>query len=190
MSLLYIRKKILPDDLFEDILYDLNNISLWKDAEVYDSNPSKRGVNEGVRKTKLHAVAPEVYPEMDKYFRELIHQWNYDLIPEEYYVRELSLLKYEKGDHFLKHLDRINDNNSPRIFSTTTVLTKSDDLEGGDFLVYPEGNSDAITVDLDVGETIFFDSAKTYHQVNKIKKGSRQVLVAWIHKRRYNKNTQ
>ena len=188
MSLLYIRKKVLPDNLFEDILYHLDNITSWKDATIYN----KRGgrINEKTRKTKLHAFEPDFYPDIDKYFRELIHQWNYDLNPEEHYVRELSMLKYEKRDHFVKHLDLIDDGNSPRVFSTTTVLTKSDDLEGGDFLIYPDGNSDAITVDLDVGDTIFFDSAKTYHQVNKIKKGSRQVLVAWIHKRRYNKNTQ
>jgi predicted 2-oxoglutarate/Fe(II)-dependent dioxygenase YbiX len=38
------------------------------------------------------------------------------------------------------------------------------------------------TVNLDVGETIFFSSFRD-HEVRKVMKGEREVLVAWIYKK-------
>ena len=69
----------------------------------------------------------------------------------------------------------------PRRFSTVTLLSKSDDLEGGDLLVYYE-NENYINTSLEVGETVIFYSS-TNHKVTPITKGGREVLVGWIYDR-------
>ena len=54
-------------------------------------------------------------------------------------------------------------------------------LVGGDFVIWDDVEYRNI-VELTVGETIFFSSFRN-HEVRKVMKGEREVLVAWIYKK-------
>jgi predicted 2-oxoglutarate/Fe(II)-dependent dioxygenase YbiX len=95
----------------------------------------------------------------------------------------MEYLKYGISDHFIKHTDAISDKKLNRIrrFSTVTMLSKTDDLEGGDLLLFDE-NDDTYNANLEVGETVLFYSS-TPHQVTPITCGGREVLVSWVYDR-------
>ena len=106
-------------------------------------------------------------------------QW----IPEDYYVFEYNYLIYNVGDHFQWHKDQYipEDDTPKREFSTSTILSLSDDLSGGDFEISSDDGW-VQTVPLTVGETLFFKST-TRHKVNRLHVGKRISLVAWIGKK-------
>jgi predicted 2-oxoglutarate/Fe(II)-dependent dioxygenase YbiX len=115
----------------------------------------------------------------------MISIWDSTLNPADFYVKEFNYLKYGEGDHFVRHRDHLKRNGkrdpNGRVFSTSTIIDKSDDLRGGDFILWDQYNVEH-NISLDVGETIFFSSFRE-HQVRKVLQGNREVLVAWIYKR-------
>jgi predicted 2-oxoglutarate/Fe(II)-dependent dioxygenase YbiX len=90
---------------------------------------------------------------------------------------------YETGGHFIKHRDwigRDGDIYNNRIFSTITLINRSDDLEGGNLLIWDREDGNVTQIELDIGETVIFNSRR-FHQVTPIIRGTREVLVAWIY---------
>jgi hypothetical protein len=181
MNKMYIKRK----DLNIESLYDMrDDKSSFMLAEVYRN--AKSVVNKSSRSTKIkNGINPDHYPEITKSLTDMISIWDSTLNPADFYVKEFNYLKYREGDHFVRHHDhvRINGELDPngRVFSTSTIIDKSDDLRGGDFIIWDQYNAEH-KISLDVGETIFFSSFRD-HQVNKVLQGNREVLVAWIYKR-------
>lgn len=93
----------------------------------------------------------------------------------------ISLLRYEVGGRFRLHQDIIRPvNNRSRYFSSSILIYKSPDLEGGDLLLY-DRDMKAHKMDLEVGESVLFNSF-VYHEVTEVTKGIRLSLVVWISK--------
>ena len=93
----------------------------------------------------------------------------------------LSLLRYDKGGQFNKHQDVIKPLNSrSRYFSSSILIAKSENLVGGDLILYSDDNM-PFKVDLEVGEAVLFHS-KRYHEVTEVKQGWRLALVVWLSK--------
>ena len=112
----------------------------------------------------------------------MVNKWNPERLNADFIVNEFNYLIYDKGDHFKRHRDKLFVEGRPqRVYSTSTLISQSDDFEGGELIVYDNDNN-PINTDLQVGETAFFDSNSS-HQVNPVTKGTREVLVAWIYKK-------
>ena len=95
-------------------------------------------------------------------------------------VRQLDLLIYNVGSRFREHTDN-GGQAKQRIHSTSTLLEISDDLVGGDLVLYEDGELNGATnVELKVGETVLFDSLNQWHEVTEVTQGKRICLVAWL----------
>ena len=178
---LFLKRK----DLNIESLYDMrDDKSSFRLSEVSRNNKLK--VDKSTRSTKTkNNINPYHYPEITKSLTDMISIWDSTLNPADYIVKEFNYLKYGEGDHFVRHHDnlRIDGKRDPngRIFSTSTIIAKSDDLRGGDFIIWDQYNA-RHQISIDVGETIFFSSF-AWHQVEKVLQGNREVLVAWIYEK-------
>lgn len=152
-----------------------------KDFNGYDPSTRDGLIN--------YAIQPKDFPEVTNILENMVNIWNPTLDPKRYRAHEFNYIQYGKGHFFKKHRDRISESqdgktlksNNVRIFSTSTIISKTDDLEGGEFLIW-SGDGLQENINLEVGQTIFFSST-TEHEVTPVIKGVREVLVAWIYER-------
>ena len=174
MDKLYLKRK----DVELQSLYDMQSENTgWNDAGVI--NKGKASIDKESRSTLLKRnIKPIHYPDICNSLLKMINIWDVTLDPDDYKVTQFDYLKYGVDDHFEKHKDEIGDDEVNRVFSTSTIIEVSDDLEGGDFIMYDELDTE-IKTSLEVGETIFFRSNR-FHKVTPVTKGERSVLVAWI----------
>lgn len=89
------------------------------------------------------------------------------------YPTEVFIMRYGKGDKFMKHSDTLSD----RIYSVGIQLT--DQYNGGEYLVYKNDSFNIIS--REIGNTYFMESS-TLHEIKEIQSGVRYSLVAFIHK--------
>ncbi len=179
---LYVKQKIVP-------LQSLLDVADWEapeqDARVYNSKDGDK-LNKEFRSTTVKSIPRRTFPEIETAILNLIPVFKRGEDPADYKVREMQYLKYGEGDHFARHKDHIYEDKpgkSGRVFSTSTIIRVTEDLEGGEFVIWTSSEDYSQTLNLDVGETIFFDSKTTPHQINKVTAGQREVLVCWIHKK-------
>jgi len=173
---IYIKNKIIPDYIFEDLLFDLKEIE-ESEAEVAGGTQL---VDKQVRSCVSKWLRYKEYPDICKVLENSCSSIHMKHIPSELICLELQYLKYGISDHFKAHSDVVN-GKKPRRFSTVTMLSKTEDLEGGDLIIFDEDGNE-INTNIDVGETVVFYSS-TLHQVTPITKGGREVLVGWIYDR-------
>ena len=175
---LYLKRKDIP----LQSLYDLKEAEgAESKAGVYNSKLGPR-VDQDTRSTTLKKLDYDLYPDINQCLLNMVQIWDGTLDPKDYYVGEYNYLIYNEGDHFTKHKDVINNgSNKVRIFSTSTIISYTEDFEGGEFRIWSNDGFNQ-NIDLQPGETVFFDS-NTQHQVFPVKKGTREVLVAWIYKK-------
>jgi hypothetical protein len=174
MEKLYLKRK----DVELQSLYDMQSENTgWKDAPVNDVG--KGSVDKDTRSTLIKKnIMPKHYPDICNILLKMINIWDVTLDPDDYKVTQFDYLIYGVNDHFVKHRDEVGDDKKSRVFSTSTIMEVSNDLEGGDFIIYDELDTE-IKTSLEVGETIFFRSNR-FHKVTPVTKGERSVLVAWI----------
>lgn len=175
-----IEKFIDEEDLISLNWVAKNLFFLQTDAQIISaSSPQNAGVSKNVRKTSLIDLpvqSLENYSnKIEKYFDK-----NGDIITLQH-----NLLIYKEGDFFIKHIDSVPKNFSnfdpqyrERKWSVITLIDKSEDLEGGDLLLY-KNNESPIKIDLKIGETVIFLS-KTLHEVTPVIKGTRKALISWF----------
>lgn len=176
MSQLFVKDRIVPQYIIDDILYNVENIQGFDSVTV-------RGTVKRDRSSITKRLKPDTYSDLCRILESFCQRIDHKHIPENLMVKEFEHLKYGVADHFKPHNDAMPNSNPKRIrrFTTVTLLSKSEDLEGGDLLVFDQ-NRNQINTNLDVGETIIFYST-TIHQVTPITKGGREVLVGWIYDR-------
>ena len=151
-------------------------------AGIYGKN-YKGTQDKSQRDTDRWEVFPEQFPNIAKKYNEYINE-------EGVVVNQFDLLAYGVNQHFVCHQDSVGkeskdgkNNLSGRVWSSTTLLDCSDDLEGGDLIIYGpmhpsrSGGGGFITK-LKKGETVFFPS-HFWHEVTPVRKGWRQVLIVW-----------
>ena len=180
MQKLFVKRKCVSMESLYDMSWD-------KAPEIVAEVRNDKGEASTMpdqRSSKVKALDPNEYPEVCKELLTFIPGWNRQL-EENYRVGELQYLIYHRGDHFKRHKDSGYKGNtefeSNRIFSTSTIISMTDDIQGGKFLIWDKDNG-SHQVDIEVGETIFFDS-RSLHEITKVLSGTREVLVAWIYKR-------
>lgn len=178
MTDLFIKQKVIDYDVLLEMKEDVSGELVQAGVVDQDSKPR---IDLTSRSTQQKTVIkPKHYPDVCKALLDLVSYWPDPRIKEECIVWEFNYLIYNEGDHFKKHRDRIKI--APqRIYSTSTLISQSDDFEGGELIIYDE-EENPINTDLQVGETAFFDSW-TSHQVNPVTKGTREVLVAWFYEK-------
>lgn len=182
MSKLFVKDRVVPDYIFEDLAYDLKDITA-QPSEVVDWKDGKQRTVKRDRSSLSKRIKSNLYLDLCKVLESFCARIDPKHIPENLIVKEFEHLEYGVTDHFHKHHDALPRSDSKRIrrFTTITLLSKADDLEGGDLLVFDEEDN-PINTNLDVGETVVFYST-TMHQVTPITKGGREVLVGWIYDR-------
>lgn len=182
MSKLFVKNKIVPKHILDDILYDLNTIPEHKSQMACINNTETKNIlNSNLRNSVSKILNYFEYLDLAKIFENYCKELNPENIPSSYKMKELEYLKYEISGRFKKHTDAVPDKNHKRIrrFSLVTLLSKTDDLEGGDLILYDE-NENTLDTKLEVGETIIFYST-TFHKVTPITKGGREVLYAALY---------
>jgi len=89
---------------------------------------------------------------------------------------EITILKYEKTDHYIHHIDYHKSN--PRHMSFSYIL--NDDYEGGDFEFHLAKN-EVLKIPAEKNSCIMFPSNFMFpHKVTEIKSGVRYVIVGWM----------
>jgi predicted 2-oxoglutarate/Fe(II)-dependent dioxygenase YbiX len=83
------------------------------------------------------------------------------------------------AQQFLKHQDDAPDGgNHDRLYTSVTMVDKSDDLEGGILRVWLPNSNIPIDVDLEPFETIVFP-AWFWHEATPVFKGRRVIMISW-----------
>ena len=96
-------------------------------------------------------------------------------------ITSIHIGKYEEGDFLENHIDErlVNSNNK---LNAITLIFLINPAEIGGLLFL-----DGIDIELNnPGDYVIFDGQKTYHEVTKVEKGIREVLIVWLIKK--NKN--
>ena len=94
------------------------------------------------------------------------------------HLHEINLLKYEKGNFYIKHVDASSSLNR----TISIIINLNEDYEGGDVLFFnPMTQMVYSKADLKTGDMILFPSNFLYpHQVNEVTKGFRYSVVTWL----------
>jgi len=182
---LYTQCHIVDPNSLDDLRYHASQVGSF-DAGVKQKGNSN--VDYGARKARIKNIQHTDYPDICQSLLELLGLHRKRINPNEYEVLEFNYLKYEIGGHFIKHHDVIpastdSNNGRLRIYSTITLLDKSDNLEGGELLLFSDEQSNEPTIiTLERNETVLFAS-KLFHMVTPITQGTRDVLVSWIYQK-------
>ena len=97
---------------------------------------------------------------------------NMDLI-----VKEINVLKYEVGGHYVAHTD--HHKTEPRTLSFIFFL--NDDYEGGDIHFFFPNEQNKMIIKKKAGRLIIFPSNFLYpHAVEPVTKGVRYTVVSWM----------
>lgn len=158
-----------------------------KDAEVSGARPQKTGqVDDAHRDTKRYNIEWNHFnPEVLKKFTDFIGE-------DDLVANQTDYLEYGVGQFFKPHQDSnhhntIREDLTGRVWSSSTLIKQTDDLEGGELLIYgPHINNlkshlKPFRINLEVGETVFFPS-NYWHEVTPVTKGVRTALVVWVGK--------
>ena len=108
---------------------------------------------------------------------------------KEHHLNQIDILGYGEDMFFKLHQDTdgrdIGNAGIGRNWSSSTLVHQSDDLEGGDLIIYGPFNPINATghsrrvIKLKQGETVFFPS-HWWHEVTPVTKGERLVIVTWL----------
>mgnify|MGYP001391482115 CR=1 FL=1 len=179
MNKLFVKSKTIPFQSLLDIQED--NEAKLIPSQTYTSKKGN-SIDNTFRESHSKVLKPKEYPEISNELFKFLDIFDGTKDPNKYKLGELEYIEYGVGGKFKKHRDvlKVKEGQSTRAYSSSTLISKTDDLEGGALTIY---SSDGYPVDihLEPGETIFF-SSDTLHEVKEITKGYRKVLVAWIHK--------
>lgn len=111
-----------------------------------------------------------------------VNQENFDYILK--YIEDIQFTEYneEQKGFYAKHID-CDKKNSLQTFvdirklSISIQLSSPSDYEGGDLILYHEGNEKVLP--REKGTIIFF-SSDLQHEVTPVTKGTRYSLVSWV----------
>ena len=154
-------KNILSNKEFSFLLEQLNQTKIltleeakeeWKDTHPYILNNGS-GLNPSIF---------QVYNTKN----ETLNNWLSDKFSKNNVVESLYTMEYGEGDFSSKHKD---------LLRNVTIILLTDDFDGGNFLI------EDIDIGLSkLGEYIMLDGHKHNHEVTKITRGTRKVLVIFF----------
>lgn len=119
-------------------------------------------------------------------YADLFGMANYDAFMYELsYIECLNYLIYHGSESgkYTEHRDTTLGGfykKYDRKISSILMLSNPEDYEGGELQIDIAGNLDFQTINLNKGDIVFFDSNFT-HRVTPVTKGTREVIVSWVH---------
>ena len=162
----------IPNFFSKEELEQINNIisdGEWFTATAGNSDSYSQQLE---RKTKIKWINKSHNLLFDKLLSGS-HEANKNYDFNITHVKEISILKYDTGDFFSKHID-MSGHDSDRKLSVSIPL--SNDYEGGETLFYTSKNP--IKMIKEVNIATFFPSY-IVHEVTEVTKGVRYSMVAW-----------
>lgn len=178
--MIYIKKKVFNDIIFEDLCYDLED-EVGIPAAIKSRGKEGTHVDIDIRSAITKHLDSTHYPDFCKEIEALAEEFSPRHLASTISVKELEYLSYGISDHFKIHQDAGHGSFEPvRRFTSITMLSKTDDMIGGQLSVFD--NDEEHVIDLQVGETVLFFST-AWHQVTAVTQGGREVLVAWVYDR-------
>jgi hypothetical protein len=132
---------------------------------------------------------PEIF-DISSSMLEFTDELAYDY-PEDLWFAQYEFVKYDgNGETFKPHQDdNIDASQHNRLFTSVTMVDKTDDLEGGHLYIWPKtriyddgyryyDESLRYTVDLEPWETVIFP-AYYFHEASPVLQGRRTILISW-----------
>ena len=169
----YIRKYVLDKKDLEDLI-EYSKVtpsfpsSITKNIE-YNINPEYSPIYSNRRTSTQWKIQVSMWTEINTKIESIVNDGTK--------VNQLDFLHYGVGGRFKKHKD-VNPNLKRfRTWSSSTLINKSNDVTGGELILY-EGDNKKV-IDLQVGETVLFPSFMT-HEVSEVIIGERMSLVGWL----------
>lgn len=161
--------KLLDDDMIAELLsyYD-DETSIVKEGDV---DMDGVGTKTDYRVVDLVSVSPNFFNEVSEAIE--------DFVNDDTEVNQIEILSYQVGGQYRKHRDTFKGREEYRVWTTVTMLDKSDDLKGGTLTI-----EDCEPLDLEIGQTVVFNS-DYLHQADTIEVGYRKVLVCWLGYKHY-----
>ena len=166
-------------ELMAALLSELKMTAALQDATVTEAGI----VDSSIRKTALSWIKPEKYPNVLKYFVDVVKEALPYVAPQIEKAEDLIFPSYQytvykEGDFYRRHQDGGFDSFTNRSVSITVLLQDAE--IGGEFQIenWPNGE----TVKLSAGDMVVFPSYK-HHNVKEVKKGERHSLVCWLEKK-------
>ena len=138
-------------------------------------------------KTKAEVIGKNNQPQTDTKTRDVLSHSVKEAITKyskiikflgRLHLHEINLLKYEKGNFYIKHVDASSSLNR----TISIIINLNEDYEGGDVLFFnPMTQMVYSKADLKAGDMILFPSNFLYpHRVTTITKGCRYSIVTWL----------
>lgn len=170
----------------QDIINDLINEVDTKELVDAPIKGLRNSVNKSIRSSKLFTLNTLEWPDLEYEICDIVKAADPLVDRRLLFIEQCNYVVYSKGDFLSKHRDKnINLNeallrNQPasRFYSASTLLYKSPDLEGGEFVIWDDNDKEHI-VPFEIGETVVFSSIR-HHQVLPVNKGKRIVLINWL----------
>jgi len=168
-------------DTFLKVIKDHKN---FKSASIIDFNGNK--VETKTRNAKVWTLASNLNSMTEVHWANFMHHkiWTYankycsriqknmDLI-----VKEINVLKYEVGGHYVAHVDHHRE--EPRTLSFIFFL--NDDYEGGNVNLFLPNEQNKMVIKKKAGRLIIFPSNFLYlHAVEPVTSGVRYTVVSWM----------
>ena len=134
-------------------------LSHWLNNDDYGAPPYYKIVENGIRKG------------VQKYLQQFKFMGNLHL-------NEMNLLKYQKDNFYLKHVDASNTLNR----TLSIIININEENEGGDLIFFNPYTDQAYSKPtLKTGDMVIFPSNFLYpHQVMPVTKGERYSIVSWL----------
>lgn len=168
----YIKTRFISDDLLEELVEYCGQAHKENAMIGNLVRGGKPKMDKSHRNTLRYQVDPKLFPELAQEF--------VDYFDNKHSVMQMDCLLYEEGCHFKRHKDT-HDYSYPREWSVITLIDRSEDLEGGDLIIYQnESDEEGKKVELEVGESIVFKSNDVEHKISPVTKGWRNSLVTWL----------
>lgn len=124
---------------------------------------------------------PEFILELDDQLKSMLFD-KFKVFGLQYFPAYIKFLRYHEGIHFNLHRDSKGEDG--RIKTISLQLSNSDDYEGGDLHIRQSehivnSTNSSYHFNRDKGNAIIY-SAQQLHEVTKITKGVRYVMVTWL----------
>lgn len=166
---MYRLAKLLDDEMIAELLsyYDDETAIVEKgevDIDGKDTLTSYRVVD-------LVRTPPTFFPEVSEAIENFVN--------DDTKVNQIEILSYQVGGQYKKHRDTFKGREEYRVWTTVTMLDKSDDLKGGTLTI-----ENCEPLDLEIGQTVVFN-ADYLHQADTVEVGYRKVLVCWLGYKHY-----
>ena len=183
----FIRDFVFDDEQLEH-LHEMWEEGIASDqfhhASTYDPNEKTQSTNY-TRFCYHYQFNFRHVPDIALTLRDMLVEW-YPEQEQDVWFAQMEFIHYSGvGQTFMPHTDDLpNGETHGRLYTTVTMLEKSDDLIGGTLKVWVPregtvmGWDGQYWIDLEVGETIMFP-AYFMHEVTPLVQGDRRVLISW-----------